>query len=146
MQDLADKITQKIIDSCNVLLVGPSDSGKTWFAKHDLINTLKQADIRVAYFENCDVIDGKNEADCFMIDEVEIMGDRNYLESKYGLKYFNDDYLDRVALWHNKLSKIKKPSIFIVTRNNKDEINYLKENYKFLEWNNSPVSVFIFKG
>jgi len=53
------------------------------------------------------------------------------------------EYLEKVKIWHNKLKNIKVPSVFILTRNRKDEIEYLIDNIKTIDWG-IAVKCFVF--
>lgn len=136
---MEDYILQKIKNKENIALIGETNSGKTWFIKNQLAPYLEKHGIKVAYFENCDKIDNNNQADCFIVDEVEVLTDWGYLKEKYGQDYYSNSYLEKVKNWYRKLLTIIKPTIFIITRNHGDA-EYLVNNFKYLEWNQLPVN------
>lgn len=139
-------ILQKILEGKNVMLVGPTDSGKSYFIKNKIIPLLKQNKINVSYFKDCDSIKLNKECDVYILDEVEILFDKTFLENRHPDEkpFFTKNYLEKVKKWHKKLAQINKPVICLVTRNDKMEIDYLFKNYKNLEWNNLPVNVIKF--
>ena len=132
---MEDIILQKILADKNVLIVGKTDSGKTYFIKNELIPFLVKNKLNVYYFENCDKLELNNSADIFIIDEVEIAADKLLLEKLHPEEkpYYTEEYLEKIRSWHNKLSKIVKSVICIVTRNDQMAIDNLVENYKSLE-------------
>lgn len=138
---------QKILKGKNVILIGPTNSGKSYFIQNKLIPLLKQNNIKASYFEECSDLQLNNRCDIYIVDEVEILFDKTFLENKYPKvqPYYSENYLEKVKKWHKKLAQITKPIICVVTRNGEEEIDYLLKNYKKLEWNNLPVDVVKFK-
>jgi adenosyl cobinamide kinase/adenosyl cobinamide phosphate guanylyltransferase len=136
-------ILQKILEKKNILLVGPTDSGKSHFIKKQMIPLLKQNNINVSYFEECKDLEADDQSDVCIVDEVEILFDRAFLENRHPKErpFYTDAYLKKVKVWQKKLSLIKKTIICVVTRNDVAEINNLSKNYKKLEWNDLPVEV-----
>jgi hypothetical protein len=59
---------------------------------------------------------------------------KNFLKSIHPKEkpYYTNDYIKKVKSWQNKLSEITKPTLYIVTRNAKKEIDYIYENYFLL--------------
>ncbi|OQA36663.1 MAG: hypothetical protein BWY53_00390 [Parcubacteria group bacterium ADurb.Bin326] len=144
---MEQEILQKIMKGKNILLVGKTDSGKSYFIKNQIIPLFRQKNINVCYFEECADLEINEQCDVYIIDEVEILFDKEFLESLHPDEkpYYTNNYLETVKVWQNKLSKITKPIICIVTRNNKEEIDYIYNNYKSLEWNNLPVEIVKFE-
>ena len=140
-------ILQKILEGRNVFIVGSTDSGKSYFIKNKVIPLLEHNNIKVSYFKDCESLKLDKQCDVYIVDEVEILFDKIFLENKYPKEspYFTKNYLEKVKKWHKKLSRINKPVICVVTRNTEDEIDYLSKNYKSLEWNNLPVDVIRFQ-
>jgi len=127
----------------NIILIWPTNSGKSFFIKKQVISFLEERWIKAVYFENCDELDPTKEADIFIVDEVELLFDKVFLEKNHPEKtpFYTNSYLEKVRKWHNKLSQINTKIIWIVTRNDEKDIDYVLQNYKELEWNNLPVEV-----
>ncbi len=140
-------ILQKILNGRNILIVGKTNSGKSYFVKNKIIPLLGINSLRISYFEECANLEINNQSDVYIVDEVEILFDKLFLENLHPEEkpYYTKIYLDKVKIWQNKLSKIVKPVICIVTRNDKKELEYIFENYKKLEWNNLPVEIIKFE-
>ena len=136
MNDLTNNIYQELSGGGNVLLVGPTDSGKTWYINNILIPFLREKKMRVVYFSNPDNISKNNKADIIIVDEVEVLIDQDKLEaSSSGHEpYYSEVYLNKVKAWHNKLQKLTVPSIFVLTRNNKKEISNIVDNVVTTDW------------
>jgi len=147
MDKMTDDIYRAISGGSNVLLVGPTDSGKTTYVKNDLIPFLQKNHFNPAYFANIDDFnESKNTADIFIIDEIETLIDQDYLEnhSNSPKPYYSEKYLEKVKNWHDKLKKITVPSIFILTRNSEDQIENIINNLRVTDWG-AKVECFAFK-
>lgn len=144
---MEEKILQKINEKKNILIVGKTNNGKSHFIKNKIIPLLKKNNLAVSYFEKCADLEIDNQSDVYIIDEVEILFDKLFLENLHPKEkpYYAESYLRKVKVWQEKLSQINKPVICIVTRNNLKEINNVFKNYKSLEWNNLPVEIFKFE-
>ena len=137
MNELIDDIYKVISERRSVLLVGKTDSGKTWYIKNTLIPFLQDKKNKVGYFGNPDLIQVLDtEMDIFIIDEVETLLDRNFLElrSKSSESYYSVDYLKKVSLWIKKLKGINNPCIYILTRNSREEIDNIINTVKVMDW------------
>ncbi|HDH31204.1 MAG TPA: hypothetical protein ENH26_00290 [Candidatus Wolfebacteria bacterium] len=137
MSKLNNFIYKEILKNSNILIVGSTDSGKTWYVKNILIPFLQDKKKKVVYFHNPDNLLGliKN-VDFFIVDEIETLIDKDFLEahSTEIKPYYSKKYLKKVKGWHNKLKKITIPSIFILTRNNQKEIDNVVNNIKVIDW------------
>ncbi|MFH1173491.1 MAG: hypothetical protein V1692_03090 [bacterium] len=145
---LNKKILSILCSGRSMVLLGPSNSGKTWFIKKELMPFLKKQKIKIAYFDNpshLSLIKIKN-ADFIVVDEVETMRDRTFLQKAYPDEkpYYSHEYIIRVKKWFKNLERIKKPSIFIITREKKD-INNFKKKIKTLEWGIKNFALIEFK-
>lgn len=142
---MTEEIYNQLIVGANVLLVGPTDSGKTYYIQNTLIPFLGKNGKAVGYFKDGNEIDYSQEKDFYVFDEVEILSDKNLLEQLHPEEkpYYSDEYLKTVSEWQTKYSQCAKPSLFILTRNDSQTVNFLKDNYVRLEWNQKPVGVFI---
>ncbi len=137
MNNLIGNIYQAVSSGDNVLLVGSTDSGKTWYIKNTLMPFLRAKRLRVIYFSDSDFMSESNDkADVFIVDEIETLFDRNFLEthSTDSEPYYSEEYLVKVKIWHDKLRKLTAPSIFILTRNNQEEIDNIVNKLKVTDW------------
>jgi len=141
---MLQKILNLILGGKNVLLVGTSDSGKTFFGKNELTPFFRKQGIKVAYFKNMNkkIIYKKDEI--LVLDEFEILEDQTFLEKLHPEEkpYYSEKYLQDVHKWLKKAESIKNPCIYILTRNGIQEIEYIKkiksfsfkENVKIIEF------------
>lgn len=143
---LAENISLLLQQNKNVVLVGPSDSGKTWFVQHTLIPYLKKQGSNIIYYKNCDVlVDNNKTADFVIVDEVELLQDYDFLQKLHpkDTPYYASEYLVKVNKWQEKLTTLTIPGLFIVSRE-RGVIPYVLEHVHTLEWNNSPCKVIEF--
>lgn len=155
MQNLKDKsdILNRILGTLSsgrsVFLVGPTDSGKTWFVQNELVPFLEKQSVRVRYFADCDKLPKKGEVnvEVFIVDEVEIIQDTPFLEEIYTEQkpYFSPEYIAKVRQWFSALNRIQKPGVFVVTRE-KEVIENFVNNIKTLDWNGKNAEVIEFHG
>ena len=137
MKKLTEKIYKELLFRNNVLLIGLVDSGKTYYALNELAPFLKNKKLNTVYFPNCnDFLNIPNNVDAVIMDEVETLIDKDFLERQYpnDKPYYSAEYLKKVKNWHDKLKLIQAPSVFILTRNKKEEIEYLVHNVKMTDW------------
>lgn len=147
MKILTKKIYKELLLHNNVLLVGRTNSGKTYYAINELLPFLKNKKINPVYFKNCDIISAiSNDVSVVVIDEVEILADKDFLEQRHhsNKPYYSPIYLEKVKKWQEKLKTIKMPAVFILTRNEKEEINNLVGSIKITDWG-TPVKCLIFE-
>jgi len=144
-EKLAENISLLLQQNKNVLLVGPSDSGKTWFVEHTLMPLFKKQGKVVAFYRNCDVLENNITADFVIVDEVELLQDYDFLQKLHpeDTPYYTSEYLALVAKWQKKLTTLTIPGLFIVSRE-RVAIPYVLEKVHTLEWNNSPCKVIEF--
>lgn len=141
-----EEIYDQLITGVHVLLVGSTDSGKTYYIQNTLIPFLEKNGKIVGYFKDGNEIDFSQEKDFYIFDEAEILLDKNLLEQLHSKEkpYYSDEYLKKVSEWQVKYSQSTKPSLFILTRNDSQAVAFIKDNYTRLEWNKKPVKVFIY--
>ena len=147
MKKLTEIIFKELSSHKNMLVIGCTDSGKTHYILNELIPFLGMKKINVIYFPNCnDLLNIPKDADVAIIDEVETLMDKNFLERQHpdDKPYYSAEYLEKVKTWHFKLKNIKIPAVFILTRNRKEEIKYLIDNVKIMDWG-SVVKCFVFE-
>ena len=130
----------------SVFLVGKSNSGKTYFIKNELIPFLKEKEMVVSYFSDGDQITSLPQKGIAVIDEVETFQDKEFLEKNNTTKkpYHTKKYAKKVNSWFKKLKKVKIPTIYIITRNNKNEIEHFQKIIKTTDWDNRKVKVVVF--
>ena len=149
MNPLNKAIQKSLLSRKSILLIGPTDSGKTWYAEKELIPFIKGLGLEVGYFENPDefINSGSDIAslDVCVFDEVETFIDKDFLTGKYGEGYYSPEYVRKATSWIRALSSVKIPSIFIVSRNSRDEINHLMKKAKTTDWGKDMVCL-EFKG
>lgn len=144
-EKLAEDISSLLQQNKNVLLVGPSDSGKTWFVEHTLMPLFKKQGKVVLFYRNCDVLEKDITADFVIVDEVELLQDHDFLQKLHpeDTPYYTSEYLAKVKKWQEKLNTLTVPGLFIVSRE-KGVIPYVLDNAHTLEWNNYPCEVIEF--
>lgn len=144
--NLTEAIYKELSRGNSVLLVGKEDSGKTYFVENTLIPFLKNKNIKAVYFPDCNVLDISQKEDIFIVDEVETLLDKDFLEKRYPKEkpYYSSTYLETVKRWHDKLRLIFFPSIFILTRNSKEDIDYILKNIDHIDWG-VPVKCLFFE-
>ena len=142
---ILQKLTKGLLRGENLALIGTSDSGKTHFVKEELIPELEKNGKKVAYFK-----DGSNitdqEADIYIFDEVESFCDREYLEEKYPEEkpYYTDEYERKVKGWFWNYKKHDKSCLYIITRKNKEDVNYLENHLRWADWDDRKLEAFAF--
>lgn len=143
MNSFTKEIRDQIKRNNNVLIVGRTNSGKTYFVEHELIPFLNKDALNVGYFKNLDefILNHKNEHfDVFIFDEFETFFDRDFLIKKHNdSEYYSEQYIHLVTKWHRVLFGVGKPCVFILTRNDEDEINYIVDNMKQTDWGSGVV-------
>jgi len=147
MEILSKKIIKAFKEGKGIFLVGKTNEGKTYFAKNFLIPYLTRINIKAKYFENINQIKINKNLNLAVIDEVEILSDREFLEKEHPEEnyYYSEKYLRQIKKWHEKLSKFKIPCVCLLTRSNQKDINYLKKKNIKTEWNSSPAIVLEYK-
>lgn len=88
------KIKNAIRNNKSIVLIGPTDSGKSYFASKILLPALKKV-YSVKYFSNGDLIKKSDNYDVVIFDEVELLLDQKRLE-KQGEQY-SSKYLKKIA-------------------------------------------------
>lgn len=137
MKNLYEKIFENYLRSESTVLVGSGGSGKTYFIVNQLVPYLKEKGVNCQYFVDCNALAKmSSDIDFLILDEIETFIDKDFLEKRHPEEdpYYTDKYLGEVAVWHEKLKKIKTPSLFIITRNENEEIENLVNNLKVMDW------------
>ncbi len=143
---LENKIYHLINQKKSIFLVGESDSGKTYFVLKELIPFLKSKRLASTYFSDCDHIKVVPKTGVVIIDEVETFQDKEFLEKIRATEksYYSKRYIQKVNRWFKKLKRVKVPSIYIITRNSKNEIEHFQKTVKTADWNKRVVEVVVF--
>lgn len=138
-----DLIIEEIKKNNSIVIVGASDSGKTYWVQNTLIPKLREIGKLVAYSE-----DGFNNIamlDVAIFDEAETLFDANELKIKYPEEnpYYSEKYIEQVKNWFSMYSSHTEPSIYIISRR-KNDIQFLLENFKKSDWDNRNLKLFSF--
>ena len=143
---LNDEVFHLLTSGKSVFLVGKSDSGKTYFAKNELIPFLKNRGLDVHYFKDCDDLTAPM-AGIAVVDEVESFQDREFLENAHPNEkpYYEDAYIQKVNGWLRKLSSISNPAVYILSRNSDAEIQNFIKTIRKTDWNDGAVEVLKFE-
>jgi hypothetical protein len=139
--ELIQKISNLLLANKQVVLVGKSDTGKSHIIQDELIPLLEKTGKRVAYFKDGDHISPTEDAEIFIIDEAETFFDAHRLQTAHpdDHPYYSSDYIARVQKWHLAYTNLQKPSLFIITRNASEDIEYLVQNFNRTDWDNRPI-------
>lgn len=145
--NIQKKIYKLLANKKSLFLVGSTDSGKTWFVKNNLIPFLREKGMSVLYVQNCDDVPESISEDCVIIDEVETLQDKVFLENNNsGEKpYYNKEYETKIKKWFDELKMVKVPCVYIVTRNNKKEIKNFIDIMKKTDWDSRSVECLKFE-
>jgi len=138
-----DAIISHLLRGKSVVVVGPSNAGKTHWIHTALIPRLKGVGRSVAYNVNGSGID--NAADITVFDEAETLFDADHLQEKSHAKppYYSEEYLARVKEWREVYVQHPEPSAYIISRNEGD-VQYLVDNFKLSDWDGRDIKVFRF--
>lgn len=138
-QNIADELRFR-----SVILVGPTDSGKTHWVQSNLIPYLESAGQHVAYLKDGDqALVGV--PDVVVCDEAEVLFDEKYLQDDNPEPYYSDEYMQKVHRWFVNYSLLPRKTIFVVTRNQPDQIKNLVDNMHQADWDNRDVTVLKFE-
>lgn len=140
--DLKNKIFNLLNNKKSLFLIGPTDSGKSYFVKNELLPFLQSKNLSVCYFSDCEQLpDLEIIGDAVIIDEMETFQDKDFLEAIHSNEkpYYTDEYLNKVKKWFDKLQNVQLPAIYIITRNSQVEIQNFIKTVKKTEWNNKEV-------
>ncbi|MDD5290413.1 MAG: hypothetical protein PHT40_04470 [Patescibacteria group bacterium] len=140
--DLKEKIYNLLKEKESVFVVGARDAGKSWFVENELLPFLRGKNFDVKYFSDGDHLSAAEIlGDGVIVDEMETLQDRNFLETAHPEErpYYSDEYLAKVKTWFEKLKSIKLPTVYIITRNNQEEIQNLIQTVKTADWDNRAV-------
>ena len=142
------KILNLFKNGASLFLIGPTDSGKSWFIKNNLLPFLTQKGLRGVYYADCNEVpsQGVMHLDFALIDEVESLQDQKFLEAIYPDKkpYYSKEYLQKVRSWFVKLCSLKIPSVYITTRNSAEEIKNFFECVNTTDWDGRKVEILVF--
>jgi hypothetical protein len=145
MVDLLSKIAELLLQNKSTVLIGSSDSGKTYWVEHELIPFLRQ-NKKVIFFKNGEAIQN-TQGDIFIFDEAETLFDEHFLANRHSDEhpYYDLKYLEKVRGWHKRYAQFPEASLFIISRDTKEEVDYLVENFKKADWDNRGIIAFKFE-
>ncbi|MEI7792176.1 MAG: hypothetical protein WCI57_01660 [Candidatus Berkelbacteria bacterium] len=142
-----EEIYNLLQNGTSVILVGETDSGKSWFVEKQLIPYLESKGQEVQYFSDCNEIpDSADDKKVGIFDEVETFLDREFLEKSHpeDFPYYTPEYEEAVKNWFLKLAKFTKPSVYIITRNSKADIKNFLNNITSVDWDERKIAVISF--
>lgn len=127
----------------SIVLVGPSDAGKSHWVQNFLIPKIQEVGKSVQYSK--DGFTPIEISDIAIFDEAEILFDATRLQEKYpdDRPYYSEKYLQQVADWHALYSSHREPSVYIISRKESD-VQYLVDNFHTADWDNRELRVFRF--
>lgn len=139
MKDLSKQITDLLSQNKSIVLVGPTNSGKSYWVEHTLIPELEKGK-KIAYFKETTDIK-ETDADIYIFDEAETLFDKEFLEERHPEEnpYYTPAYLEKVKSWHEMYKKFGKPSLYIITRNSEEELDHLVQNFTHTDWDNRGI-------
>lgn len=144
MDSLLAKVSDILIQSKSVVLVGPTNSGKTYWIKNILIPYLESVGQIVEYLKDGHEI-LKSSPNIAVCDEVETLFDQEYLQNG-NENYHTKEYLNTVRnKWYKNYSKLPASTLFVITRNEPDQINNLLQNFKNADWDNREIQILKFE-
>ncbi|MEK7645768.1 MAG: hypothetical protein AAB374_01535 [Patescibacteria group bacterium] len=139
MINLLSEITELLLENKSIVLVGSSNSGKTYWIKNTLIPYLESQGKEVRYLEDGDA-KITDSADIVICDETETLFDEDFLQDKN-----TEEYLNKVNRWYKNYSELPASTLFVVTRNESDQIENLLQNFNKADWDGRDVVVLRFK-
>ncbi|OGN31834.1 MAG: hypothetical protein A3J01_00750 [Candidatus Yanofskybacteria bacterium RIFCSPLOWO2_02_FULL_45_18] len=144
MDNLLSKITENLLRQKSVVLVGSTDSGKTYWIQNTLIPHLESLNNKVEYLKDGSEL-SKGSPGVVICDEVETLFDKDYLQGSSPEDYYTPEYLEKVRQWHENYARLPKSTLFVITRNKPDQIKNLLENFRKSDWDDREVVVFKFE-
>lgn len=140
--DIKNEIYNTLVSGQNIFLVGTADSGKSWFIKNELLPFLHNKGLSVLYFPDCTNLSDVGKENGAIIEEVEVLQDRGFLEKNHPNEqpYYTDEYLKRVMGWFRELARIKVPCVYVVTRNDRRDIDNFIKTIKKTDWDGREVA------
>lgn len=129
-----------------MILVGPTEAGKTWFIENKLKPLLKANSKSFEYIDGYPDNHLTKETDIVIVDEFETFLDRVFLECRHvdEVPYYADQYVADNLDWHRRLAEIKQPAVYILTRNEQEEVDNIINTLDETDWA-QPVTVFKYK-
>lgn len=144
MDNLLRKITDVLSQHKSAVLVGATDSGKTYWIQHTLIPYLEFSGKKVEYLKHGSELP-KGSPDIVICDEVETLSDKDYLQGENTEDYYTEEYLNKVRGWYKNYSQMPASTLFVITRNKPHQVENLIQNFKKSDWDNREVVVIKFE-
>ena len=130
---LISDLVNKLVVNNTVALVGPTNSGKTYWVKNILIPHLESLGKKVEYLKDGDMLPEFQDS-IVISDEAETMFDAKYLQGNKVDDYYAKEYLEKVDGWYKNYTKLPSSTLFIITRNSVDQIENLVKNFHTADW------------
>lgn len=145
---LKDQLYDALALGRSVMLVGTADAGKSWFMEHELLPFLRGKGLSVSYFSDCTKLSGfEGGADATVIEEVEVLEDKDVLEKNHPDErpYYTDEYFKKVRGWFEELARMKMPCVYVVTRNDRRDIDNFVKTVTKADWDGREVLALEFR-
>jgi nicotinamide riboside kinase len=142
-----DKLEEKIFNNLDqgksVILVGPTGSGKSWFVHNKLIPFCESQSKTWEYVDGYPDKHIIGDTDVVIVDEFETFTDKDFLEKQHSeeVPYYENDYIENISAWHQYLAGIEKSKLYILTRNEITDIDFVLRNVDKTDWS-EPVAVY----
>jgi|SRR3989344_136572 len=144
MTDLLSVISKNLARHKSIVLVGPTDSGKTYWVKNTLIPHLESAGRKVEYLSDGSSLP-EGSPEIVICDEVETLFDQDYLRGDNPEDYYTKEYLDKVKAWYGHYAQLPSATLFVITRNEPGQIENLIQNFHQADWDGREVTVLKFE-
>ena len=133
LNNMLQKIFDLVSANKNVLLVGKTNSGKTYFITNELIPFFGKNGKQAIYISSMNEEINPTKDSIVILDEFEILDDRVFLEHQHPEEtpFYSNEYLECIDKWLAKADKIKNTCVYVVTRNKDVEIENIKRISKF---------------
>lgn len=143
-RDFDDEVASTLLGGTSVVVVGPSNSGKTHWARQVLMPMLLERGKRAFYFPDGSV--SADSHDIAIFDEAETFFDREHLEQSHPEErpYYTREYEAQVREWHKNYARHEEASIYLITRNTEEDAEFLVRHMKVADWDSRPLRVFAF--
>ena len=145
--DLLSKVAENLLQHRSVALVGMTNSGKTYWVRHELIPHLEKMGKTVVYLRDGSEVP-QSSSDVVVCDEAETMFDEKFLHDHVGdvENYYSQEYFAKVRLWHHNYARLIPSTLFVITRNKPEDIDNLVQNFHNADWDNRDLVVLKFEG
>lgn len=144
MDNLLTKILDTLAQPKSVVLIGATDSGKTYWIQNTLLPHLEALGARAEYLKDGSKLPHESST-VVICDEVETLFDKDFLQAQSEESHYTQKYLNKIDGWYKNYSKLPIGTLFVITRNQPDEIENLLQNFKQADWDNREITVVKFE-